>query len=103
MRNFVDAVYGSSERFRRAIGSDPRRFYYPFMVLLAIVISVIIFRAPPTELLQWAANMSDLAALVRRATSTELLWQTLPPGGRRQGAWKVRVTGIPCIAAEGGV
>jgi hypothetical protein len=64
VRNVVDAVYGSSERFRRAIGGDPRRFYYPFMVLLAIVISVIIFQALPTELLQWAANMSNLAALI---------------------------------------
>jgi hypothetical protein len=64
VRNFVDAVYGSSARFRRAIGGDPRRFYYPFMVLLAIVISVIIFQALPTELLQWAANMSNLAALI---------------------------------------
>jgi hypothetical protein len=34
------------------------------MVLLAIVISVIIFQALSTELLQWAANMSNLAALV---------------------------------------
>jgi hypothetical protein len=64
VRNFVDALYGSSERFRRAIGGDPRRFYYPFMVLLAVVISVIIFQALPTELLQWAANMSNLAALI---------------------------------------
>jgi preprotein translocase subunit SecY len=64
VRNFVDAVYGSSERFRRAIHGDPRRVYYPFMVLLAIVISVIIFQALPTELLQWAANMSNLAALI---------------------------------------
>lgn len=63
-RNFVDAVYGSSARFRRVIGGDARRFYYPFMVLLAIVISVIIFTALPTELLQWAANMSNLAALI---------------------------------------
>jgi hypothetical protein len=64
VRNFVDAMYGSSERFRRAIGGDPRRVYYPFMVVLAIVISIIIFQALPTELLQWAANMSNLAALI---------------------------------------
>jgi hypothetical protein len=64
VRNFVDAVYGSSERFRRLIGGDPRRFYYPFMVLVAVVISVIIFQALPTELLQWSANMSNLAALI---------------------------------------
>jgi hypothetical protein len=64
VRNFVDAVYGSSARVRRAVGGDPRRFYYPFMVLLAIVISIIIFQALSTELLQWAANMSNLAALI---------------------------------------
>jgi hypothetical protein len=64
VRNFVDALYGSSAGFRRMIGGDPRRFYYPFMVLLAVVISVIIFQSPSTDLLQWAANMSNLAALV---------------------------------------
>jgi hypothetical protein len=64
VRNFVDAMYGSSERFRRAIGGDPRRIYYPFMILLLVVISVIIFQALSTELLQWAANMSNLAALI---------------------------------------
>jgi hypothetical protein len=64
VRNFVDAVYGSSARFRRAVGGDPRRFYYPFMLLLMIVISIIIFQALSTELLQWAANMSNLAALI---------------------------------------
>jgi hypothetical protein len=64
VRNFVDAVYGSSARFRRAVGGDPRRFYYPFMLLLLVVISVIIFQALSTELLQWAANMSNLAALI---------------------------------------
>jgi hypothetical protein len=64
VRNFVDAVYGSSARFRRVIGGDPRRFYYPFMVLVAAVISAIIFQALPTELLQWSANMSNLAALI---------------------------------------
>jgi hypothetical protein len=64
VRNFVDAVYGSSARFRRLLGGDPRKFYYPFMVLLAIVISIIIFQALPTSLVSWAANMSNLAALI---------------------------------------
>lgn len=63
-RNFVDAVYGSSSRFRTMLGGDPRKFYYPFMVLLAIVISIIIFQALPTTLVSWAANMSNLAALI---------------------------------------
>jgi hypothetical protein len=64
VRNFVDAVYGSSARFRRVLGGDPRKFYYPFMILLAIVISIIIFQALPTSLVSWAANMSNLAALI---------------------------------------
>nr|MBA2537430.1 Nramp family divalent metal transporter [Actinomycetota bacterium] len=64
VRNMVDALYGSSGRFRRMIANDPRRFYYPFMVVLAIVISFIIFQALPTDLVGWAANMSNLAALV---------------------------------------
>jgi hypothetical protein len=64
VRNFVDALYGSSERFRHAIHGDPRRFYYPFMVVLAVAISAIIFAGPSTELLQWSANMSNLAALI---------------------------------------
>jgi hypothetical protein len=63
-RNFVDAVYGSSSRFRQMLGGDPRKFYYPFMVVLAIVISIIIFQALPARLVSWAANMSNLAALI---------------------------------------
>jgi hypothetical protein len=63
-RNFVDAVYGSSSRFRTMLGGDPRKFYYPFMVVLAIVISIIIFQALPTTLVSWAANMSNLAAMI---------------------------------------
>ena len=64
VRNFVDAAYGSSGRFRRIVAGDPRRFYYPFMIVLAIVISFIIFQEPGTTLVAWAANMSNLAALV---------------------------------------
>lgn len=64
VRNFVDAAYGSSERVRRALGGDPRRLYYPLMILLAVAISVIIFQALPTDLVQWSANMSNLAALI---------------------------------------
>jgi hypothetical protein len=64
VRNMVDALYGSSAGFRRIIRGDPRRFYYPFMVVLAIVISLIIFQALPTELVQWSANMSNLAAII---------------------------------------
>jgi hypothetical protein len=63
-RNMVDALYGSSAAFRRTLGGDPRRFYYPFMVVLGIVIAIIIFQALPVRLVQWAANMSNLAAVI---------------------------------------
>src|SRR5919107_1383712 len=63
-RNMVDALYGSSESFRRVLRGDPRRFYYPFMVVLGIVISFIIFQGLSVELVQWAANMSNLAAVI---------------------------------------
>jgi hypothetical protein len=63
-RNMVDALYGASAGFRRLIAGDPRRFYYPFMVLLGGIISVIIFQALPVKLVQWAANMSNLAAMI---------------------------------------
>jgi hypothetical protein len=64
VRNFTDAVHGSSSRFREFVAGDPRRVYYPYMVLLAIVISIIVFLEPGTTLVSWAANMSNLAALI---------------------------------------
>jgi hypothetical protein len=63
-RNMVDALYGSSESFRRVLRGDPRRFYYPFMIALGIVISFIIFQGLSVELVQWSANMSNLAAII---------------------------------------
>jgi hypothetical protein len=63
-RNMVDALYGSSQSFRRLLRGDPRRFYYPFMIVLGIVISIIIFQGLSVELVQWAANMSNLAAMI---------------------------------------
>ena len=64
VRQFTDAAYGSSARFRRLIKDDPRRFYYPFMILLAAVIGFLIFQALPTELVLISGNMSNLAALI---------------------------------------
>ncbi len=62
VRNFVDAAYGVSERFRSWIHGDPRRFYYPFMIVLGILISILIFQALPTELILISANMSNFGA-----------------------------------------
>lgn len=63
VRNMSDAMYGLSPAFRRAIAGDPRRFYYPFMIVLLLVISFLIFQALPTELILILANMSNLGAL----------------------------------------
>jgi hypothetical protein len=64
VRQFTDAAYGSSARFRRLIKDDPRRFYYPFMIVLAAVIGILMFQALPTELVLISANMSNLAAII---------------------------------------
>lgn len=64
VRNFTDAAYGTSARFRNLIKDDPRRFYYPFMIVLAAVIGFLIFQALPTELILISANMANFAAII---------------------------------------
>ncbi len=63
VRNFVDAAYGVSGDFRNLIKGDPRRFYYPFMIILGVVISIFIFQALPTELILVSSNMSNFASI----------------------------------------
>lgn len=84
-RNMVDALYGSSAGFRRLIAGDPRRFYYPFMIVLGVVISVIIFRALPVTLVQWAANMSNLAAMIFPFALMYLIGKLPRPPAHRGG------------------
>jgi hypothetical protein len=64
VRVTTDAAHGTSPRLRKLIEGDPRRFYYPFMLLLIIIISVILHQALPVNLVQWSANMSNLGALI---------------------------------------
>ncbi|MEJ3742971.1 Nramp family divalent metal transporter [Actinomycetes bacterium KLBMP 9797] len=64
VRVVTDAAHGTSPTLRRLIEGDPRRFYYPFMLFLIIVISVILHLALPVSLVQWSANMSNLGALI---------------------------------------
>jgi len=64
VRNVVDAIYGVSPGFRRLIHEDPRRFYYPYMIALMIVISILIHTALPAGLILISANMSNLGALI---------------------------------------
>jgi hypothetical protein len=64
VRIVTDASNASSGWFQRITAGDPRRFYYPFMVVLFLVISFLIFQALPLELIRISANMSNLAALI---------------------------------------
>jgi hypothetical protein len=64
VRIVTDAGNGTSGAFQRLTGGDPRRFYYPFMAVLFVVIAFLIFQALPLELIRISANMSNLAALI---------------------------------------
>jgi hypothetical protein len=64
VRVTTDASHANSPRLRRLIEGDPRRFYFPFMFILLIAISIILHLALPVNLVQWSANMSNLGALI---------------------------------------
>ncbi|PWK86019.1 hypothetical protein C8D88_10559 [Lentzea atacamensis] len=64
VRNFTDAAHAVSPRLRRRIEDDPRRFYYPFMLLVLVIIAGALHLALPVELVQISANMSNLGALM---------------------------------------
>ncbi|HEY8482718.1 MAG TPA: Nramp family divalent metal transporter, partial [Spirillospora sp.] len=64
VRVTTDAAHAMSPRLRALLEGDPRRFYYPFMLLLLAVIAVILHLALPVSLVQWSANMSNLGALI---------------------------------------
>jgi hypothetical protein len=95
VRNMVDALYGTSPGFRRIIRGDPRRFYYPFMILLAVVISLIIFQALPTELVQWSANMSNLAAIIIPFALIYLIARL--PGPAKARWWSYLILGLVIV------
>lgn len=64
IRNTTDAAYTMSARFRAYIKGDPRRFYYPFALVLVIIIGIVIHLALPTRLLIISANMANFAAII---------------------------------------
>lgn len=63
VRNATDAAT-ANPRFQRAIEGDPRRFYYPFMVALVVVIAVVLTTFQPINLVRNSANLANGAALV---------------------------------------
>ena len=64
VRVTTDAAHANSPRLRTLIEGDPRRFYFPFMFALLVIISIILHFALPVSLVQWSANMSNLGALI---------------------------------------
>jgi hypothetical protein len=64
VRVTTDASHATSSRLRRLLEGDPRRFYYPFMLLLLVIIAVILHLALPVQLIRWSANMSNFGALI---------------------------------------
>jgi hypothetical protein len=60
----TDAAHATSPKLRSLLEGDPRRFYYPFMIALLVIIAVILHFALPVSLVQWSANMSNLGALI---------------------------------------
>ncbi|WP_327091514.1 Nramp family divalent metal transporter [Nonomuraea sp. NBC_01738] len=64
VRVATDAAHATSPRLRALIEGDPRRFYFPFMIALLVVIGVVIHLALPVGLVEWSANMSNLGALI---------------------------------------
>ncbi len=64
IRNTTDAAFALSERFRNFLKNDPRRFYYPFALILVVIIGIIIHLALPTTLLIISANMANFAAMI---------------------------------------
>jgi hypothetical protein len=63
VRNLTDAA-NTSTRFQRLVARDPRRFYYPFMIVLLVVIGIVLHFFQPARLILISANMSNFGALM---------------------------------------
>ncbi|HEX6353767.1 Nramp family divalent metal transporter [Actinophytocola sp.] len=64
VRNFTDAVHATSPKMRRRLEGDPRKFYYPYMLVVLVVIAAALHLALPVELVRISANMSNFGALM---------------------------------------
>lgn len=64
IRNTTDTAIATSPRLHDWIKGDPRKFYYLMAASLIVVIGIIIHLALPTRLLQYSANMANLASMI---------------------------------------
>jgi hypothetical protein len=64
VRNMTDSL-NMSAGFHRLVRGDPRRFYYPFMIVLIVVIGLFLqFFQDAATLISISANMSNFGALM---------------------------------------
>jgi hypothetical protein len=64
IRNTTDSLYSTSSRFRKWIGGDIRRVYYPLGAGFVVLIGAIMHLAIPTTLIVVSANLANLAAVL---------------------------------------
>ncbi len=63
VRNATDAV-STSPQLEEVVARDPRRFYFPTMGAIVVVIGTITTFTQPATLVQWSANLTNAGALV---------------------------------------
>jgi len=64
IRNTTESAIAVSPRLRSWSHGDPRKFYFITAGALVIIISILIHIALPTKLIQYAANICNLASLI---------------------------------------
>ncbi|HEV3362984.1 MAG TPA: hypothetical protein VG795_02385, partial [Acidimicrobiia bacterium] len=63
VRNATDAVT-TSPNLEEAVARDPRRFYFPTMVVMIVIIGTVTTLTQPATLVQWSANLTNAGALI---------------------------------------
>jgi hypothetical protein len=89
IRNTTDTAIAASPRLRAWIADDPRKFYYILAAAFIVVIGIIIHMALPTKLLQYSANMANLASIIFPLVLIYLNRQL--PKSARSGPWAIAV------------
>jgi hypothetical protein len=63
-RNFTEAAFVINPKLREFAKGDPRRIYYPFMLVLIILIGLVIHIALPGQLLLFSGNAANFASTI---------------------------------------
>lgn len=63
-RSFTEGLFFASERVRRAIRNEPRRLYYPLLLAIVGLISLLVFLVSPGQQVLLAGNLANLAAAI---------------------------------------